>query len=124
MDSLSVKEARNISSKGLFLRSDRGEAATGYIITNSDPYGTLTFTDPDNFFSIYDSIKDLKIKDPTFGQVIVHRADGWTNGEFYYYIGTDTDVGVEYHQSVNVLKMKEITIHGDCSFDIDKGKLI
>lgn len=90
---LSIKEhhqgARNAncnsSSKGLFLRSAHtAPPGTGYIVT-SDEYGTLSFTDPDNFFSIYDSIIDLNINNPIFGQVIVPNGDaGWTNGDFYY----------------------------------------
>lgn len=88
---ISVKEhhqstRKQNSSKGLFLRSPTGKspAETGYIVT-SDEYGTLSFTDPDNFFSIYDSIIDLNINNPIFGQVIVPNGDaGWTNGDFYY----------------------------------------
>jgi len=88
---ISVKEhhqstRKQNSSKGLFLRSPTGKspAETGYIVT-SDEYGTLSFTDPDNFFSIYDSIIDLNINNPIFGQVIVPNGDTWwTNGDFYY----------------------------------------
>lgn len=137
MESLSVKEARNInqssSSKGLFLQS--GEAATGYIITSSDSYGTLTFTDPDNYFSIYDSIKDLKIKNPEFGQVIVRAADEWTNGDFYYSVteGSPPQVEYEYTPDTNKLHMDEITINGqlsvnhflnDYSFDVETDKSV
>ena len=75
----------NSSSKGLFLRSAHtAPPGTGYIVT-SDEYGTLSFTDHDNFFSIYDGIIDLNINNPIFGQVIVPNGDaGWTNGNFYY----------------------------------------
>lgn len=135
MESLSVKEARNInqssSSKGLFLQS--GEAATGYIITSSDPYGTLTFTDPDNYFSIYDSIKDLKIKNPEFGQVIVRCADEWTNGDFYYSVSEGSQSPPQVNYITNKLHMDEITINGqlsvnhflnDYSFDVETDKSV
>ena len=135
MESLSVKEARNknqsSSSKGLFLQS--GEAATGYIVTSSESYGTLTFTDPDNYFSIYDSIKDLKIKNPEFGQVIVRAADEWTNGDFYYSVTEGPHSPPQVNYSTNKLHMDEITINGqlsvnhflnDYSFDVETDKSV
>ena len=112
MESLSVKESRNInqssSSKGLFLQG--GEAATGYIITPG-PYGELTFTDPDNYFSIY-RIQDLKIENPTFGQVIIRSpSGGWTNGDFYYSVSPSAKPSsVEYSPETNTLHIDEITI--------------
>lgn len=130
MESLSVKEARNInqssSSKGLFLQG--GEAATGYIITPG-PYGELTFTDPDNYFSIY-RIQDLKIENPTFGQVIIRSpSGGWTNGDFYYSVSPSAKPpAAEYSPETNTLHMDEITIHqisvnqflNDYSSDVDE----
>ena len=124
---LSVKEhhpgARNAncnsSSKGLFLRSaPTAPPGTGYIVT-SDEYGTLSFTDPDNFFSIYDSIIDLNINNPIFGQVIVRSPKGWTNGNFYYSApqrGAGTPRGTpRWNKKEEILSLNEITITNQLS---------
>ncbi len=107
----------NSSSKGLFLRSAHtAPPGTGYIVT-SDEYGTLSFTDHDNFFSIYDSIIDLKIKNPIFRQVIVRAADaGWTNGNFYYSAHTKAaSPHPTWNEKKEILSLNEITITNQLS---------
>ena len=110
VNDVSVDEANNAGTNatsetpgtGLFLYpstvAGRAADVSGFLVTSTNEYGKLQFSDPDGFLSLND-LSDVTITTPVVNQVLVYNGTLWVNGTTPAGSAAGSDTEVQFNNA-------------------------